>query len=417
MPTEVRMMEPDGADLRPLDMQDVQLWQSVYWAEVERKIGPVFARSETRTRALAYLVGLLSPAERKNGWQLAEIIGEATPYGVQHLLGRANWDPDDLRDRLRRYVTTYLADADAVGVLDETGFLKKGTQSVGVARQYSGTAGRVENCQIGVFLTYASIHGHTLLDRDLYLPTSWTDDPERCQRVGVPTDQAFATKPELARQILARTRTAGVTFAAIAGDSVYGDDRALRQWLEAQRQPYVLAISSVEQLWMGTETVTLDALLAQLADVPWERHHGGMGSQGPRWSDWQRVQLNAPPQAGFQRWVVFRRSCTDPTEVTAYRAFAPVGTPLAAQVRVVGMRWTVEESFQTGKSEVGLDEYEVRSWTGWYRHSTLAMWAQAFLSVIRMEQGAAAAPKKGGLRPPGPSSLATFKRHRGLRSA
>lgn len=410
------MRHPDVVEMRPLDAQDVQMWQTVYWAEVERRIGPVFARSETRTRALAYLTGLLSPAERKNGWQLAEIIGETTPYGVQHLLGRAEWDPDDLRDRLRSYVITYLADADAVGILDETGFLKKGTQSVGVARQYSGTAGRVENCQIGVLLTYASSYGHTLLDCELYLPASWTDDPARCAAVGVPADRTFATKPELARQILERTFAAGVTFAWIAGDSVYGDDRALRQWLEARYQAYVLAISPVEQLWVGHETLTHAALVARLADVPWERHSCGKGSQGPRWYDWQCIRLNDPPQAGWQRWVVFRRSCTDPTDVTAYRAFAPVGTSLATQAQVVGRRWPVEESIQTGKSEVGLDEYEVRSWTGWYRHITLALWAQAFLAVLRRETGAASAPKKGGARPACPSSLAAFKAHRGLRS-
>jgi SRSO17 transposase len=417
LPIEVTMMERNGTDWCPLDEQDVQMWRTVYWAEVERRIGPVFARSETRTRALAYLTGLLSPAERKNSWQVAEIIGETTPYGVQHLLGRAEWNPDDLRDRLRSYVVAYLADDHAVGVLDETGFLKKGAQSVGVARQYCGTAGRVENCQIGVFLSYASVHGHTLLDRELYLPTSWIDDPDRGQHAGVPTNRAFATKPELARQILARTAAAGVRFAAIAGDSVYGDDRPLRQWLEAHQQPYVLAISPVEQLWVGHETCTHATLLARLAALPWERHSCGEGSQGPRWYDWQRLELNDPPQAGFQRWVVFRRSCTDPSKVTAYRAFGPVGTPLAAQARVVGQRWRVEESIQTGKSEVGLDEYEVRSWTGWYRHITLAMWAQAFLSVIRAEQGTVAVPKKRALRSRRPSSLAAFKRHRGLRSA
>jgi SRSO17 transposase len=408
-------MQAAPDDMRPLDARDIDVWR-LYWGEVANRLRSAFARAEPRDGAMAYLGGLLSPAERKNGWQLAEINGHPNPYRVQHLLGRANWDPDDLRDRLRCYVTDYLADPAAVGVLDETGFLKKGTHSVGVARHYSGTAGRVEHCQIGVFLTYASAHGHTLLDRELYLPTAWTDDPARCQQAGVPAERTFATKPELARQMLARTGAAGVTFAWIAGDSVYGDDRPLRQWLEAQHQAYVLAISPVEQLWVGTESCTLAALVARLADVPWERQSCGMGSQGPRWYDWQRIALNDPSQVGWQRWVVFRRSCTNPAEVTAYRAYAPVGTPLAALALVVGRRWTVEERIQTGKSEVGLDEYEVRSWTGWYRHITLAMWAQAFLAVIRNEAGAAVAPQKGGLRPVAPASLATFKAHRGLRS-
>ena len=363
---------------------------------------------------MAYLGGLLSPAERKNGWQLAEQVGDPTPYGVQYLLGRADWDPDDLRDRLRRYVNDYLDDPAAVGVLDETGFLKKGTQSVGVARQYSGTAGRVENCQVGVFLTAASVHGHTLRDREIYLPRAWTDDPVRCQQAGVPLDRRFATKPELARQMVERTFAAGVTFAWITGDKVYGDDRPLRQWLEARHQPYVLGIAHTEHLWVGHKSCTHPELRARLADVPWERISAGAGSQGPRL--WQRIELNAPTQPGWTRWVVFRRRCTEPHTVTAYRAFAPTGTSLEALAQVAGARWMVEESFQTGKSEVGLDEYEVRSWTGWYRHITLAMWAHAFLTVIRRETGAAATPKKGAPRPGGASSLATFTAHRGLRS-
>jgi len=406
-------MQSTPDDLRPLDERDIDVWR-LYWGEVANRMRTAFARSEPRDGAMAYLGGLLSPAERKNGWQLAEINGDPNPYRVQHLLSRADWDPDDLRDRLRRYVLDYLGDPAAIGVLDETGFLKKGTHSVGVARQYSGTAGRVENCQIGVFLTYASAHGQTLLDRELYLPTSWTDDPERCQQAGVPAERTFATKPELARQILERTFAAGVTFAAIAGDSVYGDDRALRQWLEARSQPYVLAISRTEHLWLGHESWSLADLYARLASGPWERLSCGAGSQGPRWYDWQRVPLHDPAQPGGRRWVVVRRSCTDPTEVSAYRAYGPEDMTLAAQVQVVGTRWTVEESIQTGKREVGLDEYEVRRWTGWYRHITLALWAQAFLSVIRHQEGAAAAPKKGGLPAAASGSLTTFKARRGL---
>src|ERR687894_2729710 len=195
-----------------LDQLDVQVW-SQYWVEIERRIGPVFARSEARKRATAYLAGLLSPAERKNSWQLAEITGDPTPYGFQHLLGRADWDPEILRDRLRTYVTDYLAAPDAVGVLDETGFLKKGTHSAGVARQYSGTAGRIENCQVGVFLAYATSRGQTLLDRELYLPAEWTTDRLRCQAAGIPEQRPFATKSALAVQMLERTRTAGVSLA------------------------------------------------------------------------------------------------------------------------------------------------------------------------------------------------------------
>ena len=398
-----------------LALLDVQVW-SVYWAEIERRIGAVFARSETRTRAMAYLAGLLSPAERKNSWQLAEISGAQNPYGFQHLLGRAGWDPDDLRDRLRAYVTDYLHAPDAVGVIDETGFLKKGTHSAGVARQYSGTAGRIENSQIGVFLAYASRSGHTLLDRELYLPAGWTDDRERCRSAGVPDDRAFATKPALARQMLERTLTAGVVLAWVTGDSIYGDDRALRQWLEEHRQAYVLAVSGKASVWLRQQPRRIGPLLADLPAEGWERISAGMGSKGPRWYDWQRLEASAPRQGGWQRWVLIRRSIEAPTEVTAYIAYAPATTPLAALVRVAGMRWTVEESIQTAKGEVGLDHYEVRSWTGWYRHITLAMWAQAFLAVVRAETGTDVTPQKGGqgLRK---TSLSRFKAHRGLRSA
>jgi SRSO17 transposase len=409
------MLDQDSPALGALDLLDVQVW-NVYWAQVERRIGSVFARSDARTRAMAYLAGLLSPAERKNSWQLAEISGDPNPYGFQHLLGRADWDPDALRDRLRTYVTDYLADVDAVGVIDETGFLKKGVHSAGVARQYSGTAGRVENCQIGVFLAYASAHGHTLLDRELYLPAAWTADRDRCRRAGIPDQRAFATKPALAQQLLARTFDAGVHLAWVTGDSVYGDDRALRHWLEQRCQAYVLAVSGKDTVWIDHVQQSITSVVSDLPDAGWERISAGAGSKGLRWYDWQRLELSDPVQTGWQRWLVFRRSISDPSEVTAYRAFAVASTPLTALVRVAGTRWTVEESIQTAKGEVGLDHYEVRSWTGWYRHMTLALWAQAFLAVLRDETGAAA-PKKGVQNRPVPHSLVRFKAHRGLQSA
>jgi SRSO17 transposase len=406
------VISPDASEL---DLLDVQVWR-VYWGDVARRIGPLFARSEARVRALAYLSGLLSPAERKNSWQLAEITGDTTPYGFQHLLGRADWDPDALRDCLRTYVTDYLAAPDAVGVLDETGFLKKGTHSAGVARQYSGTAGRIENCQIGVFLAYATSGAQTLLDRELYLPAEWTTDRARSQAAGIPEQRAFATKPELAVQILERTRKAGVLLAWVTGDCIYGDSRTLRGWLERQRQPYVLAVSGKERVWRAQRQQSVKLVLAALPSAGWERLSAGAGSKGPRWYEWLRLELHAPRQVGWKRWLVVRRSCSDPTDVTAYVAFAPAEKTLAEQVRVAGMRWTVEESIQTAKGEVGLDQYEVRSWTGWYRHITLAMWAQAFLSVVRAERGAAVAPKKGRQVAAEQSSLASFKAHRGLRS-
>jgi SRSO17 transposase len=394
----------------------VQVWHSVYWAELERRLAPLFTRSEARSRALAYVAGLLSPAERKNGWQLAEITGDTTPYGFQHLLGRAVWQPDALRDVLRTYVLDYLVDETAVGVIDETGFLKKGRQSAGVARQYSGTAGRIENCQIGVFLTYATRHGHTLLDRELYLPKEWTDDRERCRAAGIPDERAFATKPALAREMLERAFASGVKLAWVSGDSVYGDDRALRQWVEARTQPYVLAVSGKESVWIERHQLTIKDWLAALPADGWERLSAGLGSKGLRLYDWQRWELADPEQAGLKRWILVRRSIADPSDVTAYRVYAPAASTLAEQVSVAGMRWTIEESIQTAKGEVGLDHYEVRSWTGWYRHMTLAMWAEAFLAVLRKETGdESASPKKGAFVAHS-NSLAAFKAQRQLQS-
>jgi SRSO17 transposase len=332
------------------------------------------------------------------------------------LLGRADWDPDVLRDHLRTYVTDYLSDPDAVGVIDETGFLKKGLHSAGVARQYSGTAGKIENCQIGVVLAYATSRGHTLLDRELYLPAAWTTDRARCDAAGIPHTRGFATKPALAVQMLERTRAAGVSLAWVTGDSVYGDAHTLRGWLEQRRQAYVLAVSGKETVWLEQGQLSVKALLAVVPSAGWARRSAGMGSKGPRWYDWRRMELNPPPQEGWTRWLLVRRSCTEPTELTGYVVFAPATATLDEQVRVAGLRWTVEESIQTAKGEVGLDHYEVRSWTGWYRHVTLAMWAQAFLTVVRAERGAPVALQKRGPLAAAPSSLATFKLHRGLRS-
>ncbi len=261
--------------------QTVWAWASTF-AEVERRLHPYFARSEARQQVMAYLRGLLSPVERKNAWQLAEVIGAANPYGFQHLLGRAEWDADAVRDELQRYVADYFGDADAVIVIDETGFLKKGRMSAGVARQYSGTAGRIENAQIGVFLTYASHHGHTLLDRDLYLPKEWINDQARCEQAGIPTPRTLQTKPALARQMLERVFAAQVPVRWVTGDSVYGDDRRLRLWLEGREQAYVLAVSGKDYVWVGWRQYQVKTLLATLPEAGWERLSAGAGAKGPR---------------------------------------------------------------------------------------------------------------------------------------
>jgi SRSO17 transposase len=383
-----------------------------YLADVERRLAPYFERAEPRQRALAYLRGLLSPVERKNSWQLAEVSGDVTPYGLQHLLRRALWDPDAVRNELRTYLIEHFGEANAVLVIDETGFLKKGRHSAGVARQYSGTAGRIENCQIGVFLAYASRHGQALLDRELYLPEAWTNDHARCQQAGIPEDQRFATKPTLAKQMLQRTLAAGAPAQWVTGDSVYGDDRRLRTWLESRPQAYVLAVSGKEYVWLDWQQRRVSAILAAMPDDGWSRLRAGEGAKGPRWFDWRWLPLAAPLEPGWRRWLLIRRRAREPTDVAAYVVFAPEGTPLEEVVRVASRRWTIESCFEAAKSEVGLDQYEVRSWTGWYRHITLAMWALALLSVLRAGAIAVEAFKKSP--PSGPSSLAAFKASRGL---
>ena len=385
-----------------------------YLVDMERRPAPYFARTEPRQQAMAYLRGLLSPAERKNSWQLAEVSGASTPYGLQHLLGRADREPDAVRDELRRYVVQQLGDHDGVLVIDETGILKKGRRSAGVARQYSGTAGRIENCQIGVFLGYASRLGQALLDRELYLPKEWTDDPARCRQAGIPQDRRFATKPQLAQQILARALTAGVPARWVTGDSVYGDDRRLRMWLEAQPQAYVLAVSGKEYVWVGWRQRQVKTVLAALPAEGWTRLSAGAGAKGPRWYDWRWLPLAAPLEPGWCRWLLVRRSVSTPQEVTAYVVFAPDETRLEEVVRVAGTRWAIEQLFEAAKGEVGLDHYEVRSWTGWYRHTTLAMWALALLAALRAGAIAVEVLKKTPTA--GLSSLATFKVRRGLPS-
>ena len=355
-----------------------------------------FRRPEPRRRALDYLRGLLSPVERKNGWQLAEQAGDATPYGVQHLLSTYVWDADLVRDDLRDYVVEHLGDASGVLVVDETGFLKKGNKSVGVQRQYSGTAGRIENCQIGVFLTYATAKGRTLLDRELYLPQVWADDQERREEASVPEKAAFRTKPQLARGMLERAVESGVPFGWATGDEVYGNDRNLRLWLERRDVPHVLAIKSNEKLWawtdQGPRQVRADRLASGVEESGWVRLSAGDGAKGPRVYDWALVDIRPLREPGKSHWLLTRRSVAKPGELAYYVCFGPAGTTLEELVRVAGTRWAIEECFEEAKGEVGLDQYEVRRWDGWYRHITLAMLAHAYLAVIRHQASA-----QGGL--------------------
>ncbi len=359
------------------------------------RIAGRFRRAEARQRAKRYLAGLLDRLDRKNGWQLAEHLGEAGPQGVQRLLNAAEWDADAVRDDLRAYVVGHLGDPAGVLIVDETGFLKKGTKSVGVQRQYSGTAGRRENCQIGVFLCYASPRGRAFLDRALYLPRTWADDPLRRQEAGVPALVEFATKPELAQHMLARAFTAGVPAAWVTGDAVYGDAGDLRHWLETQRHPYALAVSCSHPVWHGGSQERADARVATLPEASWSALSCGAGSQGERWYEWACIQLSYPTAPGMVHWLLARRTPHEPTEVAYYRAFGPEGTALAELARVAGTRWAIEESFEDAKGSVGLDQYEVRKWQAWYRHITLALLAHAYLEVTRRQGNA---EEKGALR-------------------
>jgi SRSO17 transposase len=329
------------------------------------------------------------------------------------LLGRARWDAEAVRDELQQYVLEHLSHPKAVAVVDETGFLKKGRESVGVQRQYSGTAGRIENCQVGVFLCYASPKGSAFIDRRLYLPKSWVEDPQRCQKAGVPSEVGFYTKPQLARQMLQHAFQARLPIKWVTADSVYGSDRRLRMWLEKEKQAYVLAVSAQESVCIGWETYRVRELAAKTPDNSWKLLSSGNGAKGPRIYEWVRYPLNCPDAPEWKRWLLIRRHLTEKENIAYYIAYAPKETSLESLVRVAGIRWTVEKCFQEAKGEVGLDHYEVRSWTGWHRHITLALVAHAFLSVMRAKAILENSQKKG-TDSSRPSSLSAFKRSRGL---
>lgn len=403
---------------KTVDRKMLRSWSEELEA-VGNRLSDHFARSEVRQRAQDYLRGLLSEAERKNSWQLAEVAGNSTPYGIQHLLGRASWDADALREDLREYVIEHLlADSESCLIVDETGFIKKGEQSVGVKRQYTGTVGKRENCQVGVFLAYASGRGQAFIDRELYLPEEWALDKERRQRAGVPEEVGMRTKPELAKVMLGRALEAGVKAAWVVADSVYGDSRPLGMFLEDREQPYVLAVSGKAYVWAGLRQHRVGEVLEALGrgellpEEGFKRISVGDGSKGPRLYDWLRLPLNPPMQEGFQRWLVVRRSIEDPEELSAYTVFAPEGITLEALAKAAGSRWRVEIGFEEAKGEVGLAHYEVRSWHGWYRHITLSLFAHALLAAIRAAGLDIPTPEKGGRKSPG--NLSEFKRRRGL---
>jgi len=367
-------------------------------AEVHARIAPRFARSEPRERVLAYVRGLLAPLERKNSWTLAEQAGESIPDGMQRLLMSADWDAGAVRDDVRDYVVEHLGDPAGVLVVDETGFLKKGTKSAGVARQYSGTAGRIENCQIGVFLGYATPAGRTFLDRELYLTKAWAEDRQRRAEARVQEDVEFATKPELAMRMLARAIDAGVPAGWVTADEVYGQHSRLRRMLEERQMPYVLAVPVNQRLIAVVQgkvaELRADALAARLPVQAWKKISAGTGAKGPREYHWARAAIRPLEDIGGY-WLLVRRSLSDPTDLAYYLCHGPERTPLHELVRVAGARWAIEETFQTAKGQVGLDQYQVRRYDSWYRHITLVMLAHAFLTVTTAQTNAEAGGKRG----------------------
>jgi SRSO17 transposase len=367
---------------------DLARWQELFDQLLGRVAGR-FARVDLRWRARAFVRGLLADLPRKNCWTIAEHAGDPTPDGMQHLLARAVWDHDKVRDDLRGYVVEHLGDPQAVLVVDETGDLKKGTATAGVQRQYTGTAGRVENAQVGVYLVYATDAGHAVVDRELYLPRVWTDDPERCRAAGVPDQVGFATKPELARRMLARALDAGVPAAWITGDEVYGANPALRAELQARRVGYVLAVACDHRVGFGGAVHRADTLLKRIPARAWQQLSCGTGAKGHRLYDWAFLRLDhdgrAPADQAGQHWLMIRRNRST-GELAFYRCYTPRPVPLAVLVKVAGRRWTVEEAFQAGKGLCGLDQHQVRRWRSWYRWATLAMLAHAFLVVAALAE-------------------------------
>ncbi|OZM76661.1 hypothetical protein CFP66_39815 [Pseudonocardia sp. MH-G8] len=359
------------------------LWPALEGQLLDRVAGR-FSRVETRQRFTRFLRGMLAELPRKTCWSIAEHAGETSPDGMQHLLNRACWDTEGVAADLRRFVAGHLGEPDGVLIVDESGDLKKGEHTVGVQRQYTGTAGRVENAQVAVYLAYASRHGHALIDRELYLPRSWAEEPDRRAAAGVPAEVEFATKPALATTMITRAVEAGVPAGWAAGDEVYGADPDLRAQLETLQLGYVLGIGCNRRVTVhgarGGVRMRVDQVTAGLAEHCWTRYSAGAGAKGPRFYEWAFVALH-PDDGPGHRWLLIRRH-PEHGELAYYRCYAPQPAPLTELVRVAGTRWRIEESFQATKTLTGLDEHQVRRWSSWRRWTLIAMAAHALLAVF-----------------------------------
>lgn len=412
------MLDTSNVFLTGVALEALSQWSATL-KTFQQKLGKHFARSEARRAAFDYIQALLSPVERKNGWQMAEQVGHINPYRFQHLLGRAQWDADAVCADVRQYAVENLNSETDILAIDETGFLKQGEQSVGVQVQYYGTTGHLENCQVGVFMSYISDKGQTLIDRRLYLPRSWAEDRSKRNKGGIPEEILFATKPQLAQQMLSSAIDEGIRPAWFVADEVYGNDGSFWWWLEkTAKQSYVLTVNKKQPVVIGWQRYRAEDLLPQSDSQQWQRLSSGTGSKGERYYDWARVGVNCDQSFGYQRWLLFRRSLEHPEDprISYYQVFAKSDTNLETMARIAGQRWRIEECFKLAKDSLGLGEYEVRSWHGWHRHITLVVAAQTFLSVLRHQ----AEPVIDRTTPPLTSattgSLAAFKVARGLLS-
>lgn len=380
--------------------------------QLHDRLASRFARPEPHRRALLYVQGLLSPIERKNGWQIAEHAREATPYGMQRLLVGSVWDEDLVRDDLRAYVLERLGTKAAVLAIDETSFPKRGTKSAGVQVQYCGTTGQLENCQVGVFLSYITVSGHALIDRELYLPLSWIQDRDRCQDAGIPETVRFQTKCELAVQMLKRIWQAQLPICWVVADSVYGGNLDLRTWCERHQYSYVFAVACNEPVGIRAtdgqrywvESRDVEARLLQPQD--WQRLAMSEGTKGPRLFDWACVPLLHGWQEDGRHFLLLRRTITDAPQISYFLVFALKDSPLLEMVQACGTRWHIEEDFEASK-DMGLDHAEVRSFIGWYRHITLVMLAYAFLTGMRVLSPPLSVEQPPPLSDPFPKPLTT----------
>jgi SRSO17 transposase len=393
----------------------LELWASSL-RDAKARMRPLFTRERVAASAGQFLDGLLGPERRKTGWMRAEAAGDPGPWRQQAILGRGRWEADALRDIVRDYALETLADPEAVLVVDETGFLKQGKASCGVGRQYTGSAGKIANCRIGVFAAYASRHGHAFIDRALYLPKAWTDDPARLAAAHVPPETGFATKPRLAGRMVARAIAAGVPFAWVAGDGVYGVG-ALGMALRRAGKGYVLGVNATQTFgsWGAKPMVagTAEAIAQDLDPAAWRRLSAGEGTKGPRLSDWAYLELadldadeyRAGATGVWTRGLLIRRGPAD-GEHAFFTTWCPAGTTIEMLVAVEGRRWAIEDAFETAKNELGLDHNETRSWHGWHRHVSLVMLAFAMLAAIRHRANA-----------PPPKTLISLTRTRRTSSA